>query len=71
MVQEMPESKKRAVRAISKPAVYGPDLDINGYSRSGEEGYRCPLTELPEEVIERSLEVGVTPREEELSLIHI
>jgi len=67
MVQEMPESKKRAMRAISKPAAYGPDLDINGYSRSGEEGYRCPLTELPEDVVERSLEVGVTPREEERS----
>jgi len=55
------------MRAISKPAVYGPDLDINEYSRSSEGGYRCPLTELPEDVIERSLEVGVTPREDERS----
>ncbi|MCD6529719.1 SufD family Fe-S cluster assembly protein [Candidatus Bathyarchaeota archaeon] len=63
----MPESKKRAMRAIDKPAAYGPDLDINRYSRSAEGEYRCPLTELPEEVVKRSLEVGVTPREDERS----
>ncbi|MEM2876424.1 MAG: hypothetical protein QXL67_05690 [Candidatus Bathyarchaeia archaeon] len=63
----MPSSKERALRAINKPAAFGPDLDISKYTREPHVEYNCPLSDLPEEMINRSLEVGVVPEENKRS----
>jgi len=63
----MSDSKEKALRAIEKPAALGPDLDLSRYMRDSQVSYNCPLSELPEDVIKRSMEVGVIPEETERS----
>lgn len=63
----MSQSKKNALRARSKPATLGSDLDVSRYSRKPKEWSPCPLSYLPKEVIKRSLEVGVVPDENKRS----
>jgi len=63
-VREMSTSKDDALRAINKPAAYGPDLDVNQYSRQPKNWEPCPISSLPKEILERILEVGVLPERE-------
>ncbi|MBS7606894.1 SufD family Fe-S cluster assembly protein [Candidatus Bathyarchaeota archaeon] len=60
----MSTSKDDALRAINKPAAYGPDLDVNQYSRQPKNWEPCPISSLPKEILERILEVGVLPERE-------
>ncbi|MEM2913741.1 MAG: SufD family Fe-S cluster assembly protein [Candidatus Bathyarchaeia archaeon] len=60
----MPKSKDAALRAINKPADLGPDLDLSQYSRNPRNWEPCLLSNLPKDVFERALEVGVTSNEE-------
>lgn len=63
-MREMSTSKDDALRAINKPAAYGPDLDVNQYSRQPKNWEPCPISSLPKEILERILEVGVLPERE-------
>lgn len=63
----MSASKDAALRAINKPASFGPDLDISQYSRQPKNWEPCPLSNLPEDIIRRALEVGVLPGQESRS----
>ncbi|MBS7641114.1 MAG: SufD family Fe-S cluster assembly protein [Candidatus Bathyarchaeia archaeon] len=58
-------SKDRALRAINKPSEYGPDLDISQYSREAKVWEACLLSNLPKDILERALSVGVTADEKE------
>lgn len=60
----MSTSKDDALRAINRPAAYGPDLDVNQYSRQPKNWEPCPISSLPKEILERILEVGVLPERE-------
>ncbi|MCD6470712.1 SufD family Fe-S cluster assembly protein [Candidatus Bathyarchaeota archaeon] len=55
----MSTDKDTALRAINKPAELGPDLDINKYSRKSRNWEPCLLSNLPKDVLEKALEVGV------------
>ncbi|MEM2464659.1 MAG: SufD family Fe-S cluster assembly protein [Candidatus Bathyarchaeia archaeon] len=61
----MYSSKDRALRAINKPSEYGPDLDINQYSREAKNWEPCILSNLPKDIVERALSVGVITDERE------
>ena len=61
----MSSSKERALQARDKPAALGPDLDVDGYSRDSRDWSNCPLSYLPEDIVKRSLDVGMVPDEEE------
>ncbi|HEY5513067.1 MAG TPA: SufD family Fe-S cluster assembly protein, partial [Geomonas sp.] len=57
--------KKRSEAAAGKPAPFGPDIDFAAYpAEAAEHGEVARLTELPEEVRERALSVGVDTGEE-------
>jgi len=60
----MPTSKDAALRAINKPAEYGPDLDVSQYTRETKNWEPCPISSLPRDILERSIEVGVLPEHE-------
>lgn len=63
----MYSSKDRALRAINKPAEYGPDLDVSQYSREAKDWNICTLSSLPKDVLERALSVGIVASEKERS----
>lgn len=63
----MSASKDAALRAINKPAALGPDLDISQYSRQPKNWEPCPISNLPEDIIRKALEVGVLPEQESRS----
>jgi len=57
--------KRKAAAAAEKQAPYGPDIDLDAYStRPEKHGAVASLTELPVEVEERALSVGVAVGEE-------
>lgn len=57
--------KKRGEAAAGKPAPFGPDIDLAAYSaEASAHGEVTRLTELPDEVRERALSVGVDTGEE-------
>ena len=59
------ETKKKAAAAAGKPAPYGPDVDLGAYSvRAEAHGKVAGLKELPSDVGERALSVGVDTDEE-------
>lgn len=60
----MSSGKEGALRALKKPAALGPDLDISKYSRNAQSWSDCPLASLPEDIVNRALDVGVVPEEE-------
>ncbi|MBS7634533.1 SufD family Fe-S cluster assembly protein [Candidatus Bathyarchaeota archaeon] len=60
----MPTNKDAALRAINKPADLGPDLDLSQYSRNPRNWEPCPLSNLPKDVLERALEVGIASNKE-------
>ncbi len=63
----MPEVdvKEKVLEASVKPAQYGPDIDLDAYSgRVAEHGPVGALRELPADVRERALSVGVDSAEE-------
>jgi len=61
----MSSSQERALQARDKPAALGLDLDVSGYSRKSQEWLNCPLSYLPQDILKRSLDVGMVPGEEE------
>lgn len=63
-MREMSASKDAALRAINKPAALGPDLDISQYSRQPKNWEPCPISNLPKDILQRALEVGVLPVQE-------
>ncbi|MBS7624962.1 SufD family Fe-S cluster assembly protein [Candidatus Bathyarchaeota archaeon] len=60
----MSENKNAALRAINKPSPFGPDLDISQYSRQPKNWEPCPISSLPKEILEKAIEVGVLPEQE-------
>jgi len=64
-VREMYSGKDRALRALNKPSEYGPDLDISQYSRETKNWEPCIISNLPRDVLERALNVGVVVEDKE------
>ncbi len=60
----MPKSKEAALQAKDKPAALGPDLDLSQYSRQPRSWEQCPISNLPESILGKALEVGIVPEEE-------
>jgi hypothetical protein len=59
------DMKKKAEDAIGKPAAFGPDIDLGAYSdRAVGHGKVAGLRELPAEVRDQALSVGVDTGEE-------
>ncbi|MEX2707062.1 MAG: SufD family Fe-S cluster assembly protein [Candidatus Freyrarchaeum guaymaensis] len=58
----MSDYKKRALNALNKPAAYGPDLNLEEYSRNVGKWEDTPISELPQEIQLGALSCGVTPR---------
>jgi len=61
----MSSDKEKALRARSKPAALGPDLDVEGFSRNSEPWLSCLVSSLPEEILRQSLNVGIKSDEKE------
>lgn len=62
----MPEIdiKEKAKKAENKPSAFGPDIDLNAYSsRAEKHGEVRRLKELPDEVREKALSVGIDEEE--------
>lgn len=55
----MSSDRERALRARSKPAALGPDLDLDVFSRNPEPWPSCPISSLPEDIVQQSLNVGI------------
>jgi hypothetical protein len=55
--------KEKALRARTKPATLGPDLNLETFERNSEPWPFCPISSLPEDVSKQSLTVGVKPDE--------
>lgn len=55
----MPNDGEKALKAINKPANFGPDLEIKAFIRNAKALYPCPISSLPEEIANQSLKVGV------------
>ncbi len=59
----MNEIKRRAMKALNKPAPYGPDVDIKDYEAEIPEALQLPLEELPQEMREKAEMVGIDVNE--------
>ncbi|MEM3768409.1 MAG: hypothetical protein QXE37_00005, partial [Nitrososphaerales archaeon] len=55
----MPENGEKTLKAINKPASFGPDLEIKDYIRNAKALYPCPISSFPEEIVNQSLKVGI------------
>lgn len=55
----MPKGKKATQKAIKKPAAFGPDLDIERFSREAVPWASCPVSSLPRDIAQRALSAGV------------
>jgi Fe-S cluster assembly scaffold protein SufB len=55
----VPNDGEKALKAINKPANFGPDLEIKAFIRNAKALYPCPISSLPEEIANQSLKVGV------------
>ncbi|MDI6642730.1 MAG: SufD family Fe-S cluster assembly protein [Candidatus Hodarchaeaceae archaeon] len=55
----MPKGKKTALKAMRKPAAFGPDLNLAGFRRKARPWPACPISALPKEVTQKALEAGV------------
>ncbi len=53
--------KERALKALDKKAPFGPDVDISSFTRKSEVWEKKGLEELPVDVKEQALMVGVRP----------
>jgi Fe-S cluster assembly scaffold protein SufB len=61
----MSSDKEKALRARSKPAALGPDLNLEDFSRNSEPWLSCPVSSLPEDIIRQSSNVGIRSDEKE------
>ncbi len=59
------ELRERALKAKDKPALLGPDIDLEPYMRTISDFRIEDLDDLPEEIKENILYSGITPSEEE------
>jgi len=55
----MSENREKAKAAVSRPASFGPDLDLSDYSREASTPEPCSVLRLPREVFDQALRVGV------------
>jgi len=55
----MSENREKAKAAVSRPASFGPDLDLSDYSREANTPEPCSVLRLPREVFDQALRVGV------------
>lgn len=62
------EHREKAESALSKPAAYGEDIDLNQYDHSADElPYQGDLSRLPSQTREQMLQVGVVPDDSQRS----
>jgi len=59
------ELREKALKAKDKPALLGPDIDLEPYMKTISDIKINDLEELPEEIKENILYSGITPSEEE------
>lgn len=59
------ELRERALKAKDKPALLGPDIDLEPYMRTIRDFQVEDLDDLPDEIKENILYSGITPSEEE------
>ncbi|MGB9767474.1 SufB/SufD family protein [Dictyoglomus sp.] len=59
------ELRERALKAKNKPALLGPDIDLEPYMRTIRDVQVEDLDDLPDEIKENILYSGITPSEEE------
>ena len=52
------------MRARGKAAALGPDLDLDSFSRETQSWSYCPISSLPMDITQRSLDVGIRSDEE-------
>ncbi len=65
MQEYLKELTKKAEEAKEKPSPYGPDVDLSEFFLPPEREGVSSLEDLPEEIRQRALEVGVIPEEKE------
>jgi len=58
-------TKEKALRAKDKPATLGPDLNLERFSRNSRSWLSCPVSSLPEEIIQQSSNVGIRSDEKD------
>lgn len=58
----MSDLREKALSALNKPATYGPDLNLEEYSRNVDEWKETEITDLPEDIRVGALSCGVTPK---------
>lgn len=56
------EIREKAFKAKDKPAILGPDIDLEPYMRTIEETPIGDLEKLPDEIKENILYSGITPQ---------
>ena len=61
----MPKGKKTALKAIEKPAAFGPDLDVGAFKRETSPWPPCTISTLPKDIVQRALSVGISTEEKE------
>ncbi len=61
----MPKGKKTALKAIEKPAAFGPDLDVRTFKRETSPWLPCTISTLPKNIVQRALSVGISTEEKE------
>ena len=59
MVRAMPESKTVALKAVKKPAAFGPDLNPSDFRREAKPRPPRPISALPKDVAKGASTVGV------------
>jgi len=59
------DREEEVLKAIDKPASFGPDLEIKDFIREAKPWYPCPVSSLPEEIANQSLNVGIRTDEKE------
>ncbi len=58
----MSNLREKALTAKNKPALYGPDLNLDEYSRNAENWDEAEISDLPEDIKVGALSCGVTPK---------
>ncbi|MDH5442808.1 MAG: SufD family Fe-S cluster assembly protein [Hadesarchaea archaeon] len=61
----MPKGKKTTLKAIEKPAAFGPDLDVEAFKRETSYWPACTISTLPRDIAQRALSVGISTEEKE------
>jgi len=61
----VPKDREEVLKAIDKPASFGPDLEIKDFIREAKPWYPCLVSSLPEEIANQSLNVGIRTDEKD------